>query len=442
MRDLVVAGVFAILMLMTVRQPVFGAYSWAWVSLMNPHQLCFGFATSVPFAMLTVLVTMAVLPKARPRQALPVNAVTMVWLSMVLWMGVTSLFAIAPSDGVLDRWLFVMKIHFMLLITLLLVVDEKQLYRLVLVVTLSIVFFGVKGGLFTVLTGGGNRVSGPPGGMLGGNNEAAVGFVMMMPYLYWLRFLAKAAWQRTAFSAAMVFTLFAILGTQSRGALLAVLAMASFLGLKSRYPVRFSLGLGVVLALAIAFMPDSWTSRMETIGTYQQDESAQSRLWVWTTLWNTAVDRPFVGAGFNAEVLEVFQRYAPRDEKWGAFASLNQTWVAHSIYFQMLGEHGFVGLGLFLLLWLLVWRQASRVAKAARQVPALAESIPMLMAMTQVGLIGYAAGGAFLSLAYLDLPLYMMAYVVLAERIVARAQAAGSIHVPMAGRSALGAMPS
>ena len=52
--------------------------------------------------------------------------------------------------------------------------------------------------------------------------------------------------------------------------------------------MRFTLGLVVVLALAIAFMPDSWTSRMETIGTYQEDTSAQSRLWVWNTLWNVA----------------------------------------------------------------------------------------------------------------------------------------------------------
>ena len=32
---------------------------------------------------------------------------------------------------------------------------------------------------------------------------------------------------------------------------------------------------------------------------------------------------------------------------------------AHSIYFQVLGEHGYVGLAIFLLLWLLVWGDAS-----------------------------------------------------------------------------------
>ena len=78
----------------------------------------------------------------------------------------------------------------------------------------------------------------------------------------------------------------------------------------------------------------------------------------------------------------------------------------------MLGEHGFCGL-VSVTLWLLVWRRATTVAKAASKVPDLADSIPLLMSMTQVSLIGYAVGGAFLSLAYLDLPLYLMAYVLL-----------------------------
>ena len=124
-----------------------------------------------------------------------------------------------------------------------------------------------------------------------------------------------------------------------------------------------------------------------------------------------------------AQAIEVYIKYAPRGDRW-AFSSLHTTWVAHSIYFQMLGEHGFVGFGLFVTLWLLVWRRATTVAKGTSKVPDLADSIPLLMSMTQVSLIGYAVGGAFLSLAYLDLPLYLMAYVLLSENIVKRASKA------------------
>jgi probable O-glycosylation ligase (exosortase A-associated) len=314
-----------------------------------------------------------------------------------------------------------MKIHFMLLLSLMLVVDEKQFRTLVIVVTMSVAFFSIKGGAFTLFTGGAYRVSGPPVGMLAGNNEAAVGFVMVIPYLYWMRQTTTRLWLRHLLSVGIALSLLAVLGTQSRGALVAVVAMAAFLGFKSKHPIRVSLLLVVGLVLAVAFMPESWTTRMDTIGTYEEDSSAMSRLWTWTTLWNAAVDRPFVGAGFRAEARFIFERYAPLGGQWEMFSSLEKSWVAHSIYFQMLGEHGFVGLTLFLALWGTVWVQAGRVRKQAQAVAALSTWLPLLMAMTQVSLIGYATGGAFLSLAYLDLPYYLMGFVILARILVSKA---------------------
>jgi hypothetical protein len=46
-------------------------------------------------------------------------------------------------------------------------------------------------------------------------------------------------------------------------------------------------------------------------------------------------------------------------------------------------------------------------------------------AYVQVSLVGFAAGGAFLSLAYFDLPYYLVAYVVLVHAIVCRRSVAG-----------------
>lgn len=41
--------------------------------------------------------------------------------------------------------------------------------------------------------------------------------------------------------------------------------------------------------------------------------------------------------------------------------------------------------------------------------------VPLLMRMVQVSLVGFAAGGAFLSLVYFDLPYYIVGYVVLVD---------------------------
>jgi putative inorganic carbon (HCO3(-)) transporter len=418
MRDIALSLVVAALLVLTLKHPVVGAYLWAWLSLMNPHKLTYGFANNFPFAYLAAVVAVLALAMTKKRQMVPLNGITVTLVMLLLWMTFTSFFAIAPVADVQERWIFVMKIQFMLFVTLMLVLEGKQLRVLIWVVTFSVALFGVKGGIWTVATGGGGRVWGPPAGMLEGNNELAVGLVILMPMMYYLWATEKHRYLRWALLFSMATCTFAILGTQSRGALVAMVAMLFFLGLKGRYPVRTSVLLVVFSAIAIAFMPDTWTNRMDTIRNFQEDDSAMSRIWTWTTLWNAAVDRPLTGAGFRADNLTVFRMYAPIDGEFEIFAG--RVYVAHSIYFQMLGEHGFVGLGLFLLLGLVTWFTASVLAKQTKNDEELGSWMPMLMRMVQVSLIGYAAGGLFLSLAYLDLPYYLLGFVVISGAIAKR----------------------
>lgn len=418
MRGIALSAVVGLLLLLALKHPVVGAYLYTWLSLMNPHKLTYGFAFDLPFAQIAAITTLGMLLLTNKRQPLPLTGIVVVQLLFLAWMSVTSFSAFAPPDRVFDRWVFVLKIHVMLLATWMLVTDAKQLRVLIWIVTLSVCFFGIKGGVWTVLTGGGGRVWGPPGGMLQGNNELAVGLVILMPMLYFLRETTPHRWVRHLLLFFMVTCAFSILGSQSRGALLALSAMAFFLGLKGKHPVRTSVLLMVLLVSAIAFMPESWNTRMDTIRTYQEDTSAMSRIWTWITLWNAAVDNPLTGVGFMADNQAVFQRYAPLDGQWHIFAGA--VYVAHSIYFQVLGEHGFVGLGLFLLLWLTTWVSANRVSRRAREHAEFASWMPLLMRMVQVSLVGYGAGGAFLSLGYLDLPYYIMGFVVLCQTLLRR----------------------
>lgn len=151
---------------------------------------------------------------------------------------------------------------------------------------------------------------------------------------------------------------------------------------------------------------------MGTIQNYEQDLSAMSRIYTWKTMWALAVDRPWVGGGFGSDNHVVFALYAP--EFVGDYVG-GGVFVAHSIYFQALGEHGFPGLLLYLLIGFLTWRKAGKIAKQTKADPELGSWVPLLMKMVQVSLVGFAAGGAFLSLVYFDLPYYVVAYVVLVD---------------------------
>ena len=128
------------------------------------------------------------------------------------------------------------------------------------------------------------------------------------------------------------------------------------------------------------------------------------RINAWHMAFNLAKTHGF-GGGFDIYTPDVFAAYAPVPTDIHA---------AHSIYFQVLGEHGFVGLALFVLLWFLTWRGASWVNRESLRLPD-AQWIRNLCRMIQVSLVGYAVGGAFLSLAYFDLPYYLLVLVVISK---------------------------
>ena len=433
MRDILLSLILAGGLGIALRRPDIGALLWAWVSIMNPHTLTYGFARGLPWAQMVALVMFfAFLTVPRRRYGLPWSGGLVLMFLLVGWMTLTSVFSINPSDQVWDRWVFVMKIFLMLFISLAVLRGRTDIERLIWVVTLSLAFYGVKGGIWTVLTGGASRIWGPPGGMIAGNNELGVALILVMPLLYYLFATSSHKWVRRGLIATMVLTTFGILGTQSRGALLSLVTMAFLLGLKSKHPWRASLSLAMLVMLAITFMPDSWSNRMDTIGEYQADGSAMSRLWTWQTLWNLAVDRPLVGGGFRSDSEIVFQLYSPVEGR-GQFG---EVFVAHSIYFQALGEHGFPGFLLYVGIGIWTWFAGGRLAQQTEGDPEFGSWVPLLMRMCQTSIAGFAAGGAFLSLMNLDVPFYIPAVVMLTQATVKARRAAAPVPGPIAARGA------
>jgi probable O-glycosylation ligase (exosortase A-associated) len=200
----------------------------------------------------------------------------------------------------------------------------------------------------------------------------------------------------------------AALGSYSRGAALALGAMLVFMWLKGKHKIKLGLVLLIVVPMALVFMPEQWHTRLDTLNSYEQDASAMGRINAWKMAFNLANDRPLFGGSFEIYNREIFSRYAPVPDDVHA---------AHSIYFQVLGEHGWVGFGLYLLLGLLTWRAGSWVLKHARYVDELQWACDMVR-MIQVSLLGFMVGGAFLSLAYFDVPYYLMAALVAVRLLV------------------------
>jgi probable O-glycosylation ligase (exosortase A-associated) len=401
MRDIALTIVFFGILPLVLKRPYIGIYLWSWLGLMNPHRLTWGFAYALPFAQITAIVTLLSLFLSKERVRLPWTRESIVLLLFILWMLITTFFAFFP-DQAWKQWDKVWKIMLMIYVTLMLINTREKLDWLVWVVVLSLGFYGVKGGIFTILTGGAFRVQGPAGTFIGGNNELALALIMIVPLMRYLQLQAKNVWIHRGLIVAMLLTGIAIIGSQSRGALVGILAMGAFLWLKSRNRLTTFLAVLAVAGAVLAIMPQEWHDRMATIKTYQEDESAMSRINAWMTAFNLAQDR-ITGGGYETFRERVFRQYAPDPTKVPD---------AHSIYFEVLGEHGFIGLGLFFLLALLTWHTGTRIKRRARDNPE-AKWAADLASMTQVSMVGYASTGAFLGLAYFDLYYTLIAIMVI-----------------------------
>ena len=409
MRDIALFAVIFGALPFALFHPWIGAMLWTWVSLMNPHRLAWGAAFNFPFAAIVAGTTLLGLLLTRDRRSLPMTSPVIVLMLFVVWMCITSLFAIYPHL-IGEMFSRVMKIQLMVFVTLALIHTRKQLLIFLWIVALSIGFYGLKGGFFTLRGGGTNLVWGPAGSFIEGNNELALAIIIVIPLLFYLRNLLRNALLRWGIVLAMVLCALAALGSHSRGALLAIAAMCLQLWLRSRHKFVSGIALVAIGMTLVAFMPEGWDRRMETIETYQQDSSAMGRINAWMMAYHLAKDRP-LGGGFEVTTPELFARYAPVPTDIHA---------AHSIYFEVLGEHGFLGLALYLLFWFTTWRSASWVAKNAARSEQTRWAVD-LAKMSQVSLFGYFVGGAFLSLAYFDLPYDIMIIIVVSRVLVAKA---------------------
>jgi putative inorganic carbon (HCO3(-)) transporter len=411
MRDIIVALIIAGTIPFILKRPYIGILTWVWLSVMNPHTQGWGFAVNFPFAAIIGALTLLSLVINKVPKTAPNVPVVLVFIAFILWMNVTTFFAVHP-DLVYDQWNKVMKIMLMTYVTCILIRDKRHIQLLIGVIVFSLAYYGVKGGIFTLTSGGQHRVWGPAHTFIAGNNEMALALVITIPLLYYLQIITKHKLVRYGLVAAMLLCAVAALGSYSRGALLALVAMGGFLWLKSQHKVRLALLLILAVPLVLAYMPEQWTQRMDTINTYEKDSSVAGRFNAWGVAYNLANDRPFLGGGFEVTTRELFDRYA--------FNVEDVPRAAHSIYFQALGEHGYVGLGLYLLLGFLTWRSGAWIIRNTKNLKEY-QWASSLASMIQVSMIGFATGGAFLSLLYFDVPYYLMAAMIATRVVVEKA---------------------
>lgn len=407
LRDIILSLIIFGAVPFILRNPYWGVLVWNWLAFMNPHRYTWAFAYRFRFSLVVAVATLFSFLIYGGRKKIPWDTPIVMMLCLAFWVSVTTLLALNPG-GAVREWERFTKIMVMLLVTTAVIDTRWKLDGLIWIICLSLGFFGVKGGIFTLVHGGIYRVNGPPGSFIAGNNEIGFALIMTLPLMRYLQLTANRKFIRFGLWGAMALTAVSIVGTYSRGGFLAGAAMVFFLAIKSRKRASLIVFMILLIPALLVFMPGKWDERMESIKNYQQDGSAMGRINAWRYAWNLAKDRPIFGGGANAFTRQLFYRYAPNPEN---------VHDAHSIYFEMLAEQGFVGLGLFLSVGISTLFGARSLRKAARDEAALLWAKD-LGNMLQTVIVGYAVGGAFLGLSYWDLPYTVVAIVAIARRLV------------------------
>lgn len=392
MRDLALAGILVPLLAMAVVRPFVGVLVWFWIAFMSPHREVYGFAFSQPWAVLAFFATVFGCFVAREPKKLTLNAVVVGLLLFAVVITVSSAVAIVPAASVWPKWERTIKTIIGLLLAAALLTDRRRVHALIWLMAISLGYYGVKGGIFTLMTGGGFIVLGPPETMIQDRNDLATALLVSLPLMNYLRLYSRHRLVRIGLVLAMATTLFSVLGSQSRGALIALAATAVMLWLRSRGKFASGIVIAIGVVAAIAFMPDSWVERMNTMNSYQEDGSAMGRILIWKTTLAIAAARPLTGGGFTSFYSQdIVNRFTP-----GTDAR-----AAHSIWFEVIGEHGWLGFAVWLGIFAAgVW-YSLRIIRLAQGRPGLGWAVD-LARMSQVSMVAYAVGGTFLSLSYWD----------------------------------------
>lgn len=412
MRDLM----FACLMLLAVPLAFvrpFNAYLlWGWTGMMVPTSYFYGFMADARLNFVFALLTIVTIFLGRVRlQDYQSNRVT--WMYLLFLVHCTASFLLGYANNPLNAQYYELVVKLMVFVLLmpLFVRERVHFHAMFLIIALGLGLHGFLNGLKTLASAGGHNMLGPDGSMIGDRNHLSTALVLALPMFYYLFLYSARRWVRFAFLGGLVVIAMAVLGSGSRGGFLALSVVAVWLVFTSRHKaLALSLGLIGVLAFA-SFAPEKWTDRLSTIHEAKDDESFQGRMIAWRVSSAVALSNPVFGGGFHAvQALPVWDRFKASP---GLLGFLNlpipefSPKAAHSIYFEILGDLGFIGLAIFLfIISHAVWSRWRIVGIIGKNRPELIWARDMAD-MLLLSILAYTVGGAAVSLGYFEV-IYMV----------------------------------
>ncbi|WP_242116506.1 DUF5935 domain-containing protein [Sphingomonas lacusdianchii] len=411
MRDLVFVAFLCALFAAGLRRPFVFVLTYVYIDIVSPQRLTYILLNSVPISLIAAGLSVAawmVVDDKRDTRIAPRQLLMLALLFYCLWTTKTADF---PVDAQY-KWEWVWKALAFAIFLPLTLRTRLRIESLLLFMVLSAASIIIVGGIKTLGSGGGygelNLMVSNNAGLYEGSTISTVAIAIIPLILWFSRFGTVFApdWRVRTFCFALVFSCLLIpVGTSTRTGLLCIGLLGLLMLRDVKRRLTYLALAGAAGMLALPFLPSAFTQRMETIGTYQADASASTRLAVWAWTLDYVQQNPF-GGGFNA-----FLQNRIRYEKVAVVGEggnrtversleVDKARAYHSAYFEMLGEQGWPGL----FLWLAINLGGLFRMEVLRRRYAKADAgetwVVPLAAALQNGHIVYLFGANFIAIAF------------------------------------------
>jgi probable O-glycosylation ligase (exosortase A-associated) len=415
MHDLALVGFILGLIVLGFRRPFIFVLGYAYVDIVSPQRLSYYLLNSVPISLILFVLALGGFLAMDDKSGTRLAGRQLLMILLLFWCGFTTMTADFPAAAA-EKWDWVWKALLFAIFLPFTLRTRLRIEGLLLFMVIAAGSMIVTGGIKTLLGGGGygtlNLGLSDNSGLYEGSTISTVAIAIIPTILYLSKYstVFPSEWKVKLYAIALVFACLLIpIGTATRTGLICI-GLVAIMGLRdSKRRLLYIGAMGVALAIAVPLLPASYTQRMNTIQGYQADESASTRVAVWGWTWNYVQSNP-KGGGFNAYLGNHIQLQLKdaRGQPINNAVEYDKARAFHSAYFEMLGEQGFLGFGLWALLHLTSLFRLEMLRRRFRKSTDADEAwIAPLATALQHGHIIYLVGSLFIGIAFQPF-VYMM----------------------------------
>ena len=399
--DLLVSIVFLLFLGAGLFNPFVALCGVVWVDVVKPQELSYSFLNGQPMSAIVTALCLASLLLNMKKLSMPGAMGTVFFaLLMVVWVTITTYQAGHPEVAWIKYEVAAKTIIISLLFPF--VINTREKFECVLwVLAISVGLFIFNAGVKTMFGGGGYAfqvITGAENSGITETSTLAAICVMMQPIYFFLykysKFAANSKWAKMYLLSMPFIAIIAIIGTFARTGLVSLFVLLGFVFFQSNNKSKLLLYTLFGCILMVPLASDQWFNRMSTITEAGQEDSALGRLLVWRWTIDYAAENPVFGGGFYA-YLDNENELAPYTKEGESLFFNNDAKAFHSFFFEVLGEHGYVGLAIYLLMIAFAFAALRKTVKED------ADDWSRVLAQAMTGaFLAFLVGGLFVGVAF------------------------------------------